>query len=273
LTFTSTVFVLSSVLCFVTLGFVVAFPVLIIFIIRKFNDHPELLTIQYETLVKDYNINNVVSRNFVPIWLLRRLIMCLSLVFLQGYPYVQITILSIVMIAAIYYCWVYTPYTTRKENICNTLMEILFGCIHVVIYILIYDDHNPYFSDDQRLQLGWTIIFSCGAILIMSLGLSLFEQVRMIIRGIRTLKQLMSKKEKVKKGKSQPKPRIEDSLQIDQSTLVDLRTQTETSPFSSPVLRPVNRSNPPPPRNMVLEKSLRRARLASRIRELRAMNS
>jgi len=275
LTFTSTVFVLSSVLCFLTLGFVIAFPVLVIMIIRKYSDHPELLTIQYETLVKEYNIDKVAARNYVPIWLIRRLIMCLSLVFLQGYPYVQITILSILQIAGIYYCWVYTPYITRKENICNTIMELMFGGIHVVIYILVYDDHNPYFTDDQRLQLGWVIVFCCGAILLMSLGLSLFEQVRMIIRGIRMLKQLMSKKDKVKvKGdKSKPKPRIEFSTTHgDQSTLVDLnQSQTDTSPFSSPALRPAVRSNPPP-RNMVLEKNLRRARIASRIRELRMIN-
>src|SRR5262249_31451305 len=150
-------------LCFATLGFVVAFPVLVIMIIRKYNDHPELLTIQYETLVKEYNIDKGAARNYVPIWLTRRLIMCLSLVFLQGYPYVQITILSLLMIAAIYYCWVYTPFSTRKENICNALMELMFFSIHVVIYILVYDDHNPYFSDDQRLQLGWAIVFCCGA--------------------------------------------------------------------------------------------------------------
>jgi len=271
LTFTSRVFVLSSILCFVTLGFVVVFPVLVIMIIRKYSDHPELLTIQYETLVKEYNIDKVAARNYVPIWLIRRLIMCLSLVFLQGSPYVQINILSILQIAGIYYCWVYTPYITKKENICNTLMELLFGAIHVVIYILIYDDHNPYFSDDQRLQLGWIMVFSCGAILILSLGLSLFEQVKMVIRGLRLLKQLMSKKDKVKL-KAKKEPRIEDSLQTDQSTLVDLRTQPDISPFSSPVVRPAMRSNPPP-RNMALEKSLRRARIASRIRELRAINS
>jgi len=153
-------------------------------------------------------------------------------------------------------------------------MEILFGGIHVIIYILVYDDHNPYFDDDQRLQLGWIIVFCCGAILILSLGLSLFEQVRMIIRGLRMLKQLMSKKDKIKKGKSnKPKQRIEDSIQTDQSTLFDLnRSQTDASPFSSPVLRPAVRVSPPP-RSMAIEKNLRRARIASRIRELRAMNS
>jgi len=67
LTFTATVFTLSSVLSMITLMFIITFPLLIMRIIRKFSDHPELLTIQYETLVGDYNIDKVAARNFVPI--------------------------------------------------------------------------------------------------------------------------------------------------------------------------------------------------------------
>ena len=114
LTFYSTVFMLSSLMAFCALGFVVVLPILILVIIRRYNDHPELLYIKNETLAKEYNIKKTAARYFIPIWLVRRLIMCLSLVFLQGYPYVKINVLCILMVAAIFYSWFYTPYATKK---------------------------------------------------------------------------------------------------------------------------------------------------------------
>ena len=278
LTFYSTVFTLSSVLAFLTLGFIVCFPFLIFMIIRRFNDQPELLFVKYETLAGEYNIKKKSSRNFIVIWLVRRLIMCLSLVFLQGYPYVQINVLCILMAAAIFYQWICAPYTTRKENICNTLMEILFGCIYGVVYVLIYDDHNPSFTEDQRLQMGWIIIFACGAILMISMGLSLLEQVRVVIRGIRLLKQLMSKKDKKKTKKTKKIP-IEGifvnrnaSILNEKAKLfdpnmsaLDLSVDTPTMVKSYQVSRP--------PRNMLQIKKIRREKLAHRIRELRQINS
>jgi len=272
LVFYSTVFSLSSVLSFLTLGFVILFPMLIFYIIRKFSEHPELLYLKYEALAKGYNINKKSSRNFVGIWLVRRLIMCLSLVFLQGYPYVQINVLCLLMLAAIFYSWAYAPYATKKENICNTLMEVLFGCIHGVIYVLVYDDHNPTFSEQQRLQMGWVIIFSCGIILVISLGLSILEQLRVLLRGLKLLKQLMSKKDKKKGVKTKKDPEIL-SQAADQSTLFDQnRTQLEISHDLSPHSGPIDHQSSPS-RNMARMKKLRKAQLAHRIRELRAINS
>jgi len=284
LVFYSTVFTLSAVLSFVTLGFIIFFPVLIILIIRRHNDHPELLYIKYETLAKEYNIKKIAARYFIPIWLIRRFTMCLSLVFLQGYPYVQINVLCLLVATTIYYSWMYAPYATKKENICNTLMEILFGCIHGCIYILIYDDHNPSFSEDQRLQMGWVIIFACGIILLISLGLNLLEQVRAVIRGIRLLKKLMSKQDKPKIAH---KKKMElDSIAVDRSNLSltndqmklfdQNRTQLDTTSddiSSSQVSEQNTIPSLPPSRNMGRIKKIRRAQLAHRIRELREINS
>jgi len=279
LTFSSTVFTLSSVIAFLTLGFIVGFPVLIFVIIRRFDDHPELLFIKYETLGKEYSLKNKSSRNFLVIWLFRRLIMCLSLVFLQGYPYMQINILCILMIASILYTGICAPFPTKKENICNTLIEVLFGCIHAVIYVLIYDDHNPYFSEAQRLQMGWVIIFACGAILIISMGLSLLGQVRMVIEGIRLLKQLMSKKDK-KKGNNRKMMKMERaivdpnvSILNEQAKLFDANTSVlDISAVSTPQM--VSSPAPSrPPRNIVKVKRIRREKLAHKIRELRKINS
>jgi len=287
LTFYSTVFTVSSVLTFLTLGFIVIFPVLIFLIIRKYNGQPELLLIKYETLVKEYNINKASSRNFLVIWLVRRFIMCLSLVFLQGYPYMQINILCILMLLSIIYSWRYAPYNTKKENVCNTLMEILFACIHGAIYVLIYDDHNPTFSDDQRLQMGWAIILACALILLISLGLNLLEQVRLVVRGIRLLKKLMSKKDKKKTIKNEAKittmigTNNSSSISIlnEKAKLFDPNPSALEASFDSSFAQLAQVENVlpqpvvAPSRNMLQMKRMRKAKLANRIRELREMNS
>ena len=101
LAFSSTVFMLSTGLAFVTVGFVIIFPLFILFIIRGFDDHPELLFVKYDTLVQEYDVKKKAGRYFIPIWLARRLVMNLSLVFLQGHPYVQINVLCLLMIGTI----------------------------------------------------------------------------------------------------------------------------------------------------------------------------
>jgi len=272
LAFHSTVFTLSSILAFLALGFVIVFPVLIFMIIRKFNDHPELLYIKYETLAKEYSIKKTSSRNFIVIWLVRRLIMCLSLVFLQGYPYVQINVLCLLMLASIFYSWYFAPYTTKKENICNTLIEVLFGCIHGVIYVLVYDDHNPTFSDDQRLQMGWVIMFACGIILVISLGLSLIEQVRMIIRGIRLLKQLMSKKDKPKMGKKKKLNERIASIGFSEHTKLYNNEQSELDISIETNSTPIKMQNRRAAFKVSDIRHERRKRIAHRIRELRNIN-
>ena len=159
-------------------------------------------------------------------------------------------------------------------------MEILFGCIHGCIYILIYDDHNPSFTEDQKLQMGWVIIFACGIILVISLRLNLIEQVRAVLAGLRLLKQLMSKKEKGSKRKRVgDRIKLEYLAQNDQSTLFDTKNKTDfdletlngTESFAKRIIivepAQVSRS-----RSMAFNKKIRRAKLAQRIRDLRQIN-
>jgi len=280
LAFYSTVFTISSILAFVALGFVALFPVLIFLIIRKYNDHPELLCVKYETLVKGFDLKKKSARHFIGVWLVRRLVMCLSLVFLQGYPYIQINFLCLLVIGTIYYSWRYKPYATKKENICNTLVEILFGLIHGVIYLLIHDDHKRYFSEERRLQMGWIIIFACGVILMISLGLSLIEQIREVIRGIRLLKELLfkknKKKEKVKKKQEFKVRIIQESTLVDKSNLFEMnRTQLETGndlslSFQSVMSQQTHRQHY---LHVSRTQQVRRAKLVQRIRHLREINS
>lgn len=279
LTFYSTVFMLSSVLAFVALGVVILFPVMIFFIIKGFDDHPELLEIRYDTLVEEYDVKKKAGRYFIPIWLVRRLVMCLSLVFLQGYPYLQINVLCILVIGTIIHSWVYTPYATKKENICNTVIEILFGCIHAGVYLLIYDDHNPSFSEKQRLQMGWVIIIACGVILVITMGLNLFEQIKEVIRGIKVLKKLVSKptamKNKRRKIKMDARTIITEHQELvaaaDQSHCERSKLDIERDSLSAG-LKIIGNQIPRPAPLSELRK-LKRGRIARRIHKLRALNS
>ena len=186
--YSSGVFAFSSILSFVSLIFIVILPIYAFAIIRRNEDYPELLYIKYDALAGEYNIKKKAGRYFVPIWLVRRLVMVLSLVFLQGSPYAQITILSILAVVSIIHACVFLPFSEKKENICNGITEVLFGFIHVIIYILVHDDLNPSFSDQQRLNMGWAIIVAFGIILVMSVGLSVIEQIKDIKRAIKLVK-------------------------------------------------------------------------------------
>jgi len=126
--------------------------------------------------------------------------------------------------------------------------------------------------------MGWVIIFACAVILLISLGLSIIEQIRAIWRGLRLLKQLMSKKDRLKNRANKKSSEME--IKTEDSNLFDVNrsqiTQLDTLGSDSPVLNTaVGSPNPTrhPPRNMGRIKKIRRAQLAHRIRELRAMNS
>jgi len=281
LTYYSRVFILSSVLSFITLGFAVVLPVIVFIIIRKYDSQPELLCIKFDALVEEYDPKKKAGRYFVPIWLLRRFIMCLSLVFLQGYPYVQINILCILMVISIFHLWVYTPYPSKKVNVCNTIMEVGFGLIHAVIYILIYDDHNPSFTEAQRLQFGWVIIVACGVILLISVGLNFFEQIKEIIKGIRMVRTLLlSKPDKKKPAKKRERKQSDILSTPERARLSDQTSSFEMSRNTLDVsctdLRQITLdcvvNLNPSPRRVARVKRVKREQLARRIQELREMN-
>ena len=242
LRYSSRVFAISSVLAFVSLIFILLLPVITFLIIRRNEDYPELLYIKYEALAGEYDIKKKAGRYFVPILLIRRLVMILSLVFLQEYPYMQISILSILAVISIIHAIVYLPFSERKENICNGLTEVLFGCIHIVIYILIHDDHNPNFSDQQRLNMGWAIIVAFGIILIMSLGLSLIEQIKDVKRAIKLVKRLLSKPEVKKKRnvKEIENEGYEGNTTNENQNTTQIQTQTTLSDQLSPIVSQQN---------------------------------
>jgi len=185
LSYYSYIYTISSILTFVTLGFAIILPILVFIIILKHKDYSK-----FDALVGEYDIKALTGKYFVPIWLVRRSVMVISLVSLQDYPYVQINILCVLMAISIFTSWMYCPYSSRKDNINNTLTEVLFGMIHAVIYALLYDDHNPSFSDAQRLQLGWAIIAICGMILTISLVLNIIEQICEFKKTYKMLKEL-----------------------------------------------------------------------------------
>jgi len=182
---------------FVTLGFAVILPILLFFIIKRYKDYSK-----FDALVGEYDLKSIFGKYFVPIWLIRRSIMIISLVYLQDYPYVQINMLCLLMAISIFTSWMYCPYSSRKENINNTLTEVLFGMIHAVIYVLLYDDHNPSFSDAQRLNLGWAIIAICGVILTVTLLLNIYEQIQELRKTYRMLKELLCPQKNKKKVQS-----------------------------------------------------------------------
>ena len=88
--------------------------------------------------------------------------------------------------------------------------------------------------------MGWVIILACGVILIISMGLSLIEQVKEVLKGIKLLKKLLSKPAKNKRRKLRTDPRSvttehQEMIAVDQSHFESLnRTQLEVGKDSPP---------------------------------------
>jgi len=247
LAYSSKVFALSSILAIVTLGSLALLPIVLLGIIKKYGRKKKFLNDKFDALVGQYNVKKEAGRYYVPIWLLKRLVMCVSLVFLQGYPFMQISLLCVLVVCSVIHVWGFTPYSSIKDNICNTIIEVLYGLIHVVIYVLIYDDNSGSFSEEKRFKFGWAIVTFCVLILVISVILTVIEQIREIWCGLKLIKLVLLKASGKKKGFKKKRIETENHMETEngiitiprqlagspeRSSLFEINTNINTSQFN-----------------------------------------
>lgn len=74
-------------------------------------------------------------------------------------------------LAGFYHGVKYHPFKTWKDNANNVIQEFFFMVIHIVIGVLIWDQRMGYFTELEKINLGWGIIFSCMVIMLWAIGL------------------------------------------------------------------------------------------------------
>jgi len=210
LVFDGDLFTVSSAGGIAFVIFAVAFPMIIYFLIAKFRDSEKYMEIKMDTFQDEYKCEgeNKIPLNFNVFYLLKRLAMVLILIFLHDHPYVEIFALI-----AHYLVWLvliskYLPYERGLKNTVNIISEALFICIHGLIFFLIRNDHIPYLTEGQQLNIGWGIIAGCLVILGMNFILSFIEQYYALKNLIKLFIQVIKGKNPAEKKKKRRVRRI-----------------------------------------------------------------
>ena len=101
--------------------------------------------------------------------LAKRLVISSILVFLQDFPYTQIIVLTVLNVGFLLALINQRPYANKTEAWTNYIQEGFFLLIHSMIIAICYDNHHPGFSEQKRLDIGWVIIGSCLAIIMVAI--------------------------------------------------------------------------------------------------------
>jgi len=196
--FGSAMFITSTVLALLFVGFSVIFPFALFFIIKIVSKNPRRLKFKYTTIVEGFNIHDTVAKYFNVICLARRLVVMASLVFLHDYPYLEIFLMTLSSFLVVALIIKYMPYETKRDNICNLLIEVIFAIVHILIFVLIFDDDHLNFTGDTRVNIGWILVGGCGGILLICLGSALVEQVKVVKAALIAFNKLRKKEMKSK---------------------------------------------------------------------------
>ena len=212
-------------------AFAFLFPPLTIFLIRKLSKSPRQLKAKYSTLTEEfkYDQQKLTPIYFNAFFILRRLALTLTLVFLHNYPYLELlTLILNCPTWLVLLCW-FLPYDNKMNNIVNIISEFLFVVIHVIIFLFAHDDHKDWLTDQKKLDLGWAIIGCCGVILSLTLIVSFIEQYYAVKNLIKLrIKAIKGKKDSSLKVKRKSSPQVHP--ENSENTLVNTSTdQMENS--------------------------------------------
>ena len=201
LTFNGALFSISSGAGIAFIPFAFMFPFVTWLAIRQNSPKKRLMHLKYSTLIEEYKFAEAypIAKYFNVFFLLRRLALCLTLVFLHNYPYIEIFFLVINCLVWTVLLWRYLPYDTAINNVVNIVSEVCFVGIHIIIFLLIHDDFTDWLTDDERLNLGWGIIGGCASILVMTLVSSFVQQYFVLKKMIQLLIKVVKGKPAVKR--------------------------------------------------------------------------
>jgi len=252
LNFDSKLFGVSSVTGVGFALFTFAFPPAMILLIRKYSKSPLILKAKYSTLTEEfkYKEGQYMPLYFNAFFVLRRLAMTLTLVFLHDYPYMEVLLLILNCVVWTVLLLNYTPYNNRINNVVNILSEILFVGIHIVIFLFAHDDSIDWLSEKEKLDLGWIVIGCCGVILALTLIASFVEQyyafksmILLLIKVIKGKKQAPKMKRKSSPQIHPQKPAELSRLESNNTTRDHLENSMSTIP-SGPAHRLTMSSQP-----------------------------
>lgn len=121
------------------------------------------------------------------VFLIRRYVFAVCLIFLGSSPYMQLAINSIIAYLPLTYIVIYRPFSTKSDNILNGITE---GCIFIkmtLLFILLTD-----LSKDREYYLDWALVICLYASFMIPLAYRVLIIVMNFINKIRGIKKTTS---------------------------------------------------------------------------------
>lgn len=103
----------------------------------------------------------------------------------------------------------------------NVVQEGFFVPVYALIFVIIYDNNNPSFSEDTRLMVGWGIITFCLLILAITFAMLMGEQALLVYKFFKNCgkkKKLMNGSPKIRHPKLETGKGVEGNSQLLQKT-------------------------------------------------------
>jgi len=198
-------------------------------VIYKFHKRPKIMKFKFSTLIEELKIDSkyALPKYFNVLFLLRRLVMVIALVFLHDFPYIEISVLLVSCVAWTIFLCLYLPYESKLNNVINIFSELIFAGVHVLIFLLIHDDFTDWLTDQQRLKFGWGIMGGCGTILVASLISSFAQQFVALKKFIKLIIQVIKGKDPKKRKLRRAPQKRKTFPEVSRSSIERTRTSID----------------------------------------------
>ena len=200
--FDTKIHTISSIVGILVTVLNIAFPFIVYKKVKNHQNNPQELMNKYGALIEEFNPQKKEALYCNVAILIRRALTAALLVFFQKMVYAQVFGLIIVNLAALLLLIRYKPYLNWRDLVTNITYEFFFLIIHVLIFLIAYDNHVHNFSEDGRLILGWGVIGCCLITLAITFLFIIFQQLEIIGKVIGNLKKVLNKEKKTKKKRT-----------------------------------------------------------------------
>lgn len=142
---------------------------------HEFSKEEEILIGRYALLVEEYKFNDTYQKYFMMIDLFRLCLIALIVSVFYDYPFFQIILINIIE-------WIYFVMTLIKKPFQSTYSTINFIVIEILISIIFLScliiqayDYNNVTNIEERVNLGWTVIYTNFSFRLWLLLMTLFK--------------------------------------------------------------------------------------------------
>ncbi len=108
---------------------------------------------QYSTILKELDHSHPTRYMYYPIFLIRRLVFVVLLVFLAESPVIQIILMSATALIMGAYIVIFRPQHEKVMLFLNTISEFLLIALHLLSFVFLEEN----IQQDRATEMGWIV--------------------------------------------------------------------------------------------------------------------